>query len=940
MRFGAAIALLAQLGKATAAVPAMRGGDHDGYGRLVLQMSGDWSYQLGQGADGATITLSQPVDLASDAHPPRNFSSVVGDKGRLHLVLAAGARLRVERIGDRLVMDAVSADLSAKVRPEIPVLKKSNSSKVHSLSIAAITPAAAVSVTPEIEQSPVPSPLGQAANPVSVQINPLPAEGSVNEGSDRIAVTRSDMPAGISGNAILVPFEANVGAAAFPRGNHEIIVFDEASPLDLAQIVDDPVFGAGGVTVLEDATVLRLPLPSNGAVRLMRVDAGWLIMFEDQASVNAAIEPAGSNGQLFMPAADALKSVTIQDDLTGENLLIGTQKNPGQAILVARREPEYQLLPSDMGVVIEPVSDRLQLIVQQDGFRLGAGGAGPDLNLPEVSSARMADAAHLTRHYDFQNLPVADLFRQLQSETVAAALSPPLSRFEPRYDVAQTMVALGLDAEAEAVSDLAIRSDPSEADNFDAKGLQGIAATLAGRLDESQGLDDLRLDGWDDVKLWRAVRDASRDPNSSAAAKQFSAAAPLILTYPDALQRKIGPLAVENMALGGQVDAAAALAAKLSDGSRLVLGRAIIDEKRGNLDHALAAYDSLETSNDRDVRALAADRAVELRLAAGKLNAAAAATALEHQFLNWRGDGRELALRERASQLRAQAGDWRNCLALLREAEVIYPDNIAELRDLMATHLEEMLRANGAAAVAPLDLVALADENADLLAQSKQGADLGGILADKLIALDLPARAAPVLQKLMASAGPGESQARLGAKLAEVQLDQNNAQAALDAIAASNVDGISDDLTTERMMATARAQAMLGKSDAATQTLAQNNDPKALDLRARIDEDSKSWADAEAALNDLATQQLPATGNLSDADRNLVVRLAGDASQAGDAARLQSLATMTARMGNDDRANMFKLLTAAPVKQVSDLARANKEDQLVGSVAPAVDKLR
>ncbi len=863
------------------------------FGQLILHLRGGFRYRSVQTGDDAIIHFSNAGALKFSDHLPRNIKSISKQGRVLHLSLVPGAKLQINRLGNRLLLDVYDPMPAKPAAPPPPV-------------------------------SPPP--------PI------LPPDGPVH-----IAITRTDMPADTAGSAILVPFNANVGAAAFVRGAHEIIVFDDASPLDVAQIAQDPQFGGSDVTLLQNATVLRLPLPGKGAVRLMRVDAGWLVMIEDQPTVNAAIEPVARDRQLFFAATDAAKSVVIQDNMTGESLLVATQKTPGQAVLVQRQAPEYQLLPSDMGVVVEPVSDRLHLSVQKDGFLLGLSGAGPDLTLPSASAPRMADAAHLTRLYDFPAQSSPALLDDMQSEIVAAALSPPLSRFEPRGKVAQTMVALGLDVEAEGVMDLAIGSDASQSDNAEAKGLQAIAATLAGRLDEATGLDAPALDHWDDVKLWRAVRDAPTHPGDPAIAAQFAATAPLILAYPEALQARLAPIAVEAMALGGKLDAARALAAKRPDDTHLALGRAIIDEKLGNVDKALAEYDALNISTDRDARARAADRAVELRLATGRLGPAEAATALEHHFLDWRGDDRELALRERAAALRAQTHDWRNALALLREAEIIYPDDIAGIQKLMTQYLGDMLRANGAAALSPLELVALADENADLIANDPQAGELSGILADKLIALDLPQRAAPVLQKLLQAAQPGIAAARIAVKLAEVQLDQNNPQAALDALNNSNADGLPDNLIAERAMAAARAMAAQNKPDQAAQLLMALNDAKADDLRARIMENVSNWPAAEAALGDLAAKSIPAGPSappLSDAQRDILVRLASAAAQAGDAARLQSLRAMQPRMGSGDRADMFRLLTAAPMQGLDDLARVKTEDALAHAVPGAMKSLQ
>ena len=78
--------------------------------------------------------------------------------------------------------------------------------------------------------------------------------------------------------------------------------------------------------------------------------------------------------------------------------------------------------------------------------------------------------------------------------------------------------------------------------------------------------------------------------------------------------------------------------------------------------------DTLANGHDQFDRARAAVRAVELRLAAGVLDKTQAADALDKLLYAWRGDARELALRERVAELRGQTGAWRVALATLRQA--------------------------------------------------------------------------------------------------------------------------------------------------------------------------------------------------------------------------------------------------------------------------------
>ena len=159
-------------------------------------------------------------------------------------------------------------------------------------------------------------------------------------------------------------------------------------------------------------------------------------------------------------------------------------------------------------------------------------------------------------------------------------------------------------------------------------------------------------------------------------------------------------------------------------------------------------------------------RALELRLAAGKIDAGHAADALDKLLLRVARRRTETALRQRVAELRAQTGAWRAALALLRESEAVDPDHKPALHTRLQAMFDALLLGPALDRLSPLDLVSLLDENADLLPTGRGAQALDGRLADRLLALDLPKRAAPVLEKLMQPAA-GAGRAELGARLAD-----------------------------------------------------------------------------------------------------------------------------------------------------------------------------
>src|SRR5208283_1467722 len=325
-------------------------------------------------------------------------------------------------------------------------------------------------------------------------------------------------------------------------------------------------------------------------------------------------------------------------------------------------------------------------------------------------------------------------------------------------------LALGLGPEAAAVVDLVARDDPRLADDPQRRVLAAAAGLIAGRDDHSALLDPPGTPQTDETAFWQAVRTAMRDEGSPAAAASFVATAPLILSYPAPLRARLLPLVAETLAAGGQPDAAAALIAAVPADASLALAQAILHEARGETAAALAGYDALAA-------------------------------------------GRDMLTRVRAA------------LDVVREADAAFP-GMPSIRDKAQSIVAALLAGDAAEKMAPLDLVALAEENAALLPDGKQGDALAGPLADKLIALDLPARAEPVLRHLAQAASTPVARSAYGARLAEMQFGDGDADGALVTLAGTDGDGLPAALAERRLIARADATAQHGDTAQAVAMLA------------------------------------------------------------------------------------------------------------------------
>ena len=938
LRLGLLLALLlgmsgAAMAAAAAQAVPVRVGNHRGFGRVVFDFPRMTRYRLSMRNDRVVLHVAGGDAIGQPAWLPRNVRAIAGGIGQAEIDVAPGAHIRRMRVGDHVVIDVLDPVRHAS----LPVQ--------HSLPLPPPAPPVPRAVVQPVLQQVLP-PMGattasrQAAAGASVVGPAVMAEPPYSATEGRSApMALAARPAGAA--TISLPFGRGVAAAAFRRGGQGIVVFDVARPIDMSPLAADPVFGAARIHLLPDATVLRVKLGWTQAIRLSPDSGGWTVTVAAAPLARVAVIPVVSAGRVRLRLLDPGRVVVVPDPVTGANLLVGTQRLPGgarpQGVAVVRRWPGFSVLRSWQGVAVSAVSDRLALRRVADGFRLGAGepGAGLPISVPARGAALAA--ADLTRRFVIPVGPRARLQRRVLAELDAAAAAPPMARTRPRIAQARALIALGMGPEALGPLRLAAAEDPVAANLPDVIGLGGIAAFLAGRWAQAARLDDPRLSGTDDVTLWRAALLATRQPGSPAAAAMFAATAALIPTYPAGLRAALAPLAAETMVEGGQPAAAGGLIRSLPHDPALALAGAMLAQARGHARRALAKYDAIAQGADRRQSARAAMRAVLLRVKTGVLTAPAAADALDRQLYAWRGPHHELTLRLHLAALRAQAGQWRQALALLRRSAALFPARKGLIEARRATLFKAMLQSRALATLSPLDVVAIASENAALAGNAAAGRALDRQLAQRLVALDLPDRAVPVLRKLMAEAPPGERRARYGAQLAGMRLEQGDPAAALDALAASAVVPLPRKLSERRTLLFARASVAQGDRAGAVAALAALGTQAADDLRAHILAQAKDWPGAAQALNALAARALPPAGPLDAAQRNIVVRLATATSRVGGQPALDRLrARYGARMGTGPAADMVRLLTGPSIRSVADLPRVAGEIALARTIPAAL----
>jgi hypothetical protein len=725
-----------------------------------------------------------------------------------------------------------------------------------------------------------------------------------------------------------------------------MVVFDVRSPIDLRALQNDPVFEQAEVRLLPNATVIRLQLPEQTELRLSRSEARWVVTAIGGDAVPPGLSPIAPGvveSGVRLPANAPGMVVSVPDPQTGGVILVGTQRQTGQRLATFRRSPDFVILPTWQGVAVAPVSDAVEMRIAVDGFVIGSGGEGRSLVAPAYGGADLgaADARVMTRLFDLPAETTDRLLRRLQSKVATAGAAPVQSRVEPRRQVAEAMIALGMGAEAMSVLELGIKDDARASDDPAIVALSAIGALLAGRDGAAGGLSDKRLDGSDEIELWRAVRAARQDPMSSTAADGFASTLPLLMSYPAALRDRLLPLAAETMAQAGSGEGLAKLLTRFGAGPMLDLARAMaMQSAGGDPATALTLYDQLANAPDRRVRVRAAEKAAELRFANGLANAAQTAEALDRLLLAWRDDTSDVDRRLRVADLMTASNQFRPALKVLREAEQAWPARKELIRSKLRSSFDAALAPTGQAALSAFDMVALAEDNADLIPDGDAGQVVAERVIDRLAELDLPEREEKLLDRLAQTVPSGVARATFGARLASARLQLNNPAGAIQALKDTTTDTMPQSVLETRTLAFAKAVAAQNDLPSAERALLDLDTEAGDRLMARLREDAKEWSGAVAAWTRVVTKIVPAEGALSENQAATLLRLAGAAVQAGDEAALERLRMLDkARMPPGKITDTFNLLIGRPIQGVGDLPRVAADTALMRAVPAALSAM-
>lgn len=913
----------------------VRFGDHPGFSRMVFDWPDASGYQVNENGNRVDIVFDRPGDFDLTA-----FKRVGAQAIQSVDVLESGRIVRLELKGSRL-----GKHFAAGGKVVVDLKLNDANSRAAVAKPAAARPAAAANVAATPTKTPTrvatrPKPRPSLRKPDAAKAG----DAKANDAKAGIAVADGDaIPVSYDlrpGRTIMrFHWPKRVSAVAVHRGEHIWLAFgaDQAvNPGPEGNTVQGPV---ERVVTEPSATgsVVRIDIAAGAALSVTVDGNDWVVDIgggRGRAETAVWLEAqadAPSGPRVFAPIANAATPILIDDPVVGDRLALIPVMEAGLGIHPARRYVLFDMPPTQQGIAIRFNAEALKIVIDDRGLSIGGrdtlflasesdGPAGQAAGGPPGITGG-ADFDGPTNVFDLSAWQEdVDVDEKRQDLMYRIAVATPAARNGERLALARFMVGHRLAQEALGVM-VRIEAEDKYADTDPAyRALRGVARLFAGKYGEAAG--DLRhpkLAGAQDVALFRGLLAVKRREYQEAR-REFLAGLPTLAKMPAEMQPELR-LAFAETALaqndpkmaGEQVSALLRLAGTESRREEAKLMAARIHALTGDIEDAAALFAELSESPYRPVRAQAIYAETNLLLDEKRIEIEEAIERLERLRFAWRGDVFEFELMQRLAGLYVEAGQYRKGMMSMRQTVERFPGMpeaqalAGEMKEVFAGLFEE----GQASEMSPVTAMALYYEFRELTPDGARGDRMIRRLADRLAAVELLGEAAKLLEHQVLHRLKGEEKARVGTRLAVVNLLDGRPEDAITALRNTRTLSMHEDLQRERLLLESRALTEVGKYDRALMLIAGLKGDDVGGVRTEILWRARKWGRAAVSLAPKLVALRENSQPLAQDSRRDILRFAIASSLAGDRTALVELRrSFEDRMKGQPEWPAFQVVTA------------------------------
>jgi len=862
---------------AGAAIPTVdaRSSDHGSYVRLVFDWPNQTGYSVDKQGGRASITFAKPAKMDQaglQSGLPSDVTLSGTDNGAkslgVTLQVPPNSRLRHFTSGNKVVLDIVRATDAQAPADSGKVPLAPSQSEVATPALQPLkaseqprTPQEALKAGPS-PVKPIPEAKGKAMTAPAAE-----PPAATPPAAPAVAAAAPQPPVG-KVFSLSIAMTKPAAVAVFQRAGYLWIVLDRRQEIDtqlLRRLGDEAVLGVEQLPN-KDATVLRLVVQPDYYPSLRKEGLLWIVDLTQQFTRPKDLIPIQAPANLpngigmAIKAPDSGSLISVVDPEVGDTIRVVPVIPMGQGVYPGRDSPDVEVLPTTQGIAIVPHVDGLDIRSTRIGVTINSIGPGGLRFSSELDTAsRDSGKSEPTGLFDINGWKRGgpETFDANRKIITTALNSVSASkRAAANMQAAHFYFANGFGAEALGYMHLAALDQPDLADQPSFKAVKAGAEMLMGQFDLAAADFDLpELQNDPEVQMWRGAAHAEEELNPAAYDKMLAGGLKLSKSYPHRLRWLMATNAVKAaIAAGDAMAADTALnlldredASKSEEPQRDYL-HGTYDQMAGKYDKALDDYENAQDGESREYRALARFAETELALRTRKISPKEAAEQLDKLRFSWREESFEFGLLLRYAELQREAGDFPNALRALKSLVNYYPDNKETPRAQAMMHdIFNKLYIDGQAdAMSPVSAIGLFDEFKELTPSGAQGDEMIRKLADRLAKVDLLDRAAELLKHQVTYRLTGLDRARVGAQLAVLDLMNQQPQAAIDGLAASDAPNLPNDLVLQRRHLNARALSDLDKPKEAIAALEGDNSAEAEGLRSEIHWKAQDWVAAAA----------------------------------------------------------------------------------------------
>lgn len=716
------------------------------------------------------------------------------------------------------------------------------------------------------------------------------------------------------GATMRVPLKERTAMALFIRMNSLWVVFDKKLDFDLSDFDDlsQSIINKAVQIPHDKATVLRIPISDNiyptvrqqdGQLDLAIILSTKKTPLDKAMDIGVSTEPPAPP-HVFVPALEVGETIQVSDPDVGDDLLITPLYSREQGIAVSRDFVDFSLLASTQGVVVAKKADVTEVTMVRNGLRIttpkGAN-LSPQLSGDAMPAAKIAHPISVGTLFPDESW----MLEKNKSEKIAMNALLNQTVFAPnegaknlaRLRLAQLYLRQGFAVEAIGMLDNINRINPAYYRSAKLSAMRGVANFLMYRFnDAARDFGSAELNNNPEAVYWRdMLADLLGSPDKTNDFLGMNEN--YISKYPPIFRQRLAIVAADRAIAAKEYNVALKIFDTLAKDNIIEPIQPYVDyltakisAENGQEAEAMEVWKRLSAdSSNKFVQARATFSAILWQLDNNLLTRDQAIDKFERLRLSWHGDGLELQVVQLLGELYFERQDYVNAMRVWQIGVTGFKNTAPaiEMASKMQDTFIKLFNEGIAEKMTPLEALALYYEYRNYTPTGATGTQMIEKLADRLVGVDLLSTAAQLLEQQMRTQMEKAERSRIGAKLAEVYLMNNQPKKAIKALQDS-VYGDNPILQRlHRNQLAAQIMMQLQRPEEALAVLGQDESVNAEKLRAMIFWGQQNWTEMTNSIENMLKKRDDPSAPLTVEEAEFTLRLALAYVYQNDAQQLQ-----------------------------------------------------